>query len=83
MQNLMVVFIFFWFRLEIPSWGKFATENQNCQFKLEIGNKTNLIMQNSVMLFTFSVFDRKYLFGANFILEAEVWCLEILNKQNS
>ena len=40
-------------------------------------------MQNLVVLFTFSVFDWKYLFGANFILEAEVWYLEILNKQNS
>ena len=35
------------------------------------------------VLFTFSVFDWEYPFGANIILEAEVWCLGILNMQNS
>ena len=74
---------FIWFSLKITFWGKFVPENQNCQFKLKFGTKTNLDMQNSVVLFTFSVFDWKYPFKARFILEAEVWYLEILNMQNS
>ena len=40
-------------------------------------------MQNSVVLFTFPAFDWKYPFGANFILEVEVWYLEFSNMQNS
>ena len=74
---------FSWFTMEIPFWGKFVPENQNCQFKLKFGTKTNWNMQNSVVLFTFSVFDWKYCFGENFILEAEVWYLDILNMKNS
>ena len=35
------------------------------------------------VLFTFSVFAWEYPFGTNFILEAEVWYLGILNMQNS
>ena len=57
---------FFWFRLEIRFWGKFGPGNQNCQFQLKFGTKTNLNMQNSVVLFTFSVFDWKYLFRSKF-----------------
>ena len=74
---------FSWFTMEIPFWGKFVPENQNCQFKLKFGTKTNWNMQNSVVLFTFSAFDWKYCFGENFILEAEVWYLDILNMKNS
>ena len=51
--------------------GKFGTENQNCQFKLKIGTKTNLDMQNPVLLFTFSVFDWKDPFQANLIQKIE------------
>ena len=73
MQNSMVVFIFFWFRLEILFLGKFGPESQNCQFKLKFGTKTNLNMHNSVLLFIFSVFDWKYPFMVYFFLEVEVW----------
>ena len=38
-------------------------QNQNYQFKLKFGTKTNLNMQNSMVMLTFSVFDWKYLFG--------------------
>ena len=41
-------------------WSKY----QNCQFKVKFGTSTNLNMQNS-MMFTFSVFDWKYLFWVN------------------
>ena len=62
MQNLMMVFIFFWFRLEIPL-GKFGPKSQNCQFNLKFGTLTNSNTQNSVVMFTFSFFDWKYFFG--------------------
>ena len=60
MQNLVV--LFFCFRPETPFLGKFGPKNQNCQFKLKFGTKTNSNMQNSMALFTFSVLDRKYPF---------------------
>ena len=50
---------FFWFRLEIPFFGKLGPENYNCQFKLKFGTLTNSNMQNSVVIFTFSFFHRK------------------------
>ena len=42
--------------------GKSGQKNQNCQFKLKFGTKTNLNKGNSRMMFNFSVFDHKYLF---------------------
>ena len=39
-------------------------KNINCQFKLTFGTKTNSNMQNSKVVFTFSVLDRKYPFWA-------------------
>ena len=83
MQNSKVVVFFFWFRLEIPFLGQFDPENQNCKFKLKFGTKTNLNMKNSMVLFSFSLFDWKCSFGENFIAEAEVWYLEISNMKNS
>ena len=56
------MFIFFWFRLEIPL-GKFDPKSQNCQFNLKFGTLTNSNTQNSVVMFTFSFFDWKYFFG--------------------
>ena len=47
--------------LEKLFWGKSGQKNQNCQFKRKFGTKTILIMQNSMMMFTFSVFNHKYL----------------------
>ena len=57
----------FCFRLEIPFLGKYDPKTQKCQFKLKFGTKTNLNMQNSMMLFTFCVFDHKYPSQANLI----------------
>ena len=59
-------------RLEIPFLGKFGPKNQNCQFKLKFGTKTNLNMQNLVVLFTFSVFDWKYPFWANLVQKIKI-----------
>ena len=56
---------FFCFRPEKPFLGKSSKENQNCQFKLEFGTKINFNKHNSLMMFTFPVFDRIYLSWAN------------------
>ena len=50
----------FCFRLEIPFLCEIGPKIQNYQFKRNFGIKTNLNMRNSMMMFTFSVFDRKY-----------------------
>ena len=42
--------------------GKFDPKNQNYHLKRKFFTKTNLNMRNSMMMFTFSVFDQKYLF---------------------
>ena len=47
----------FCFRLEIPFLCKIGPKIQNYQFKRNFGIKTNLNMRNSMMMFTFSVFD--------------------------
>ena len=39
---------------------------RNCQFELKFGTFINLNMQNSMMVLTFSIFDRKYLFWGKF-----------------
>ena len=51
----------FCFRPEKPFLGKSGQKNQNCQFKLKFVTKTNLNKQNSMMMFTLSGFDHKYL----------------------
>ena len=43
-------------------FGKFGSKTQNYQFKLKFCTYTNSNMQNSMVMFTFSVFDWKYLF---------------------
>ena len=53
---------FFCFRPEVPFLGKVRPNNHNCYFKLRFGIKTNFNMQNSMLMFTFSVFNWKYLF---------------------
>ena len=52
---------FFCFRPEKPFLGKSGQKNQNCQFKLKFGTKTNLNKRNSMMMFNFSVFDHIFL----------------------
>ena len=53
---------FFGFRPETPFLGKFGSNSQNCQFKLKFGTWTNSKMQNSMVLFTFSVLYQKHPF---------------------
>ena len=52
-------FTFFRFWPDILFLGKIGPRNQNCQFKLKFGILTNWNMQNSLLILTFSVFDRK------------------------
>ena len=76
MPNSMVMLIFFCFRLEKLFLGKFGPKNQNClvgKIKM-VSLSWNLVprlfqickTQNSMVMFTFFVFDRKYLSWANF-----------------
>ena len=58
---------FFFFRLEITFLGKFGPKNQNRQFQLNFGAKTNWNMQNSLVMFTFSILGRKDPFWANLV----------------
>ena len=52
--------------------GKSGQKNQNCQFKLKFGTKTNLNMRNSMMMFTFSVFEHKYLSWVNLVQKFKI-----------
>ena len=52
--------IFYWKYL---FWGTFVPKTQNYQFMLKFCTWTNSNMQNSMTMFTFSVFDGKKLFG--------------------
>ena len=63
---------FFHFKLEILFLGKFGSKYQNCQLKFKFGMQTNLKMQNSMVMFTFSVFDLKYLFCANMVQKIKI-----------
>ena len=47
-----------------------------CQFKLKFCTQTNSNMQNSMVMFTFSVFDRKYPFWTNLISKFKIVSLE-------
>ena len=58
--------------MEIPFWNKFSPKNQNYQFKLKFGTYTNSNMQNSMVMFTFSVFDRKYPFWGNWVQKVNI-----------
>ena len=57
-------------------FGQIWSKNQNCHSMLEFSTKTNLNMRNS-MMFTFSVFDHKYLSWANLIQKFKIVQREI------
>ena len=56
-------FRIFSFRPDTPFLGKFGPKNQNCKFELKFGTCTNLNKHNSMVVFSFSIFDRKCSFG--------------------
>ena len=59
-----------------PFGANLVQKNQNCQFKLKFGTKTTSIMHNSMMMFTFSVFDWKYSFWAYLLPKFKIVCSE-------
>ena len=56
---------FFCFKLEALFLFKVGSKIQHCQLKWKFGSQTNLIMQNSMAVFTFPVLDGKDHFQAN------------------
>ena len=65
---------FFYFRPEKPLLGKSDQKYQNCQFKLEFGIKTNLNIQDSLVMFTFSVFELQYFSWVNLVQKFNIVC---------
>ena len=62
----------FCFRPETPFLGKFGPKNQNCQFNLKFGTWTNSNMENSMVVFTFSVLDWKHPFWVNSVQNIKI-----------
>ena len=56
-----------WFRPKILFSSKFGLKKENCCFKPKFYIWTNLNMQNSTVIFTFSIPGSKYSFQANFL----------------
>ena len=54
-------FHFFSFLSRNTLFGQIWSKKWNCQFKLKFGTLSNSNIQNSKIMFTFSVLDRKYL----------------------
>ena len=77
---------FFWFRLEIPSLGKFVPNRETCKFKIRFDTKfmilnliPNLILRfdaEFIKRLNFSVYDMKYPFWANFVPKFKIVCLK-------
>ena len=63
MQNSMMMFISPLSNQKYPFWANLDQKNQNCQFKLKFRTQTNSNTWNSMVKFTFSIFDLKYCFG--------------------
>ena len=63
---------FFCFWSEIPFLGKLCPKHQNSHFKLKFGTYTNSNMQNSMVMFNFFVFDRKYRFWVNLVQKVKI-----------
>ena len=74
MQNSMLMFTFH-FRSEIPCLGQFGPKNQNCQLKVKLDTQTNSNMLNSMMLFTFFVFDGNRTSQANLVEIVNIYSL--------
>ena len=62
----------FLFSIRMPFLGKFRPKCQNCQFQVKLDMYTNLNKQNSVMLFTFFIFDQKCSFWGNLVQNVKI-----------
>ena len=67
----MVAFILSVLDRKYPFWANFV-KNTNCQFKLKFGSQTNPNMQDSMVMFTFSISDRKCPFSTNGSTESKL-----------
>ena len=63
---------FFRFQQKISFLGKFGPKNQNFQFKLKCSTKNSSNMQNSTVVFTFSILAKEYLFCANLVRKIKI-----------
>ena len=70
--NSMVMLIFFYFWPKLLFLRKFILKCQSCQFKLKFCTYTNSNMQNSMVIFTFSICDWKYPFWVNFVEKIKI-----------
>ena len=68
---------FFCFRPEKTFLGKSGQKKKNSQFKLKFNTNTNLNVRNSMMMFTFSVFELKYLSWVNLVQKFKIAQSEI------
>ena len=86
MQDSIVMFTFSVFNWRYPFRENLIQKNQNCQFKLKFGTETNSNMQNSLVVSTFSVLDRKDPFWSWFFFQKNQNCqfkMKIGTKTNS
>ena len=65
MQNSLVMLTIL-FEQKYYFWVSLVQKIKNCLFKLKFGAWNNLNLQNSMVMFTLSVFDWKYPFFGNF-----------------
>ena len=79
MVNCLLIGLEVHFRLRIlhvaqrcHRWSTLSRLAQKCISTQKYGAQPNQNMQNSVMLFTFFVFDRKYLFWANMVQKIKI-----------
>ena len=63
---------FFCLRQETSSLGKLDPKSQNRQFKLKFGTETNLNMPSPLVVFTFSVLQRKHPFWDNLVQKIKI-----------
>ena len=62
----------FCFLIEIHFLGKFGSKSKNYQLKLKFGSCTNSNMLNSIVMFTFFVYDWKYVFWRNLVQKIKI-----------
>ena len=71
-KHAKVLFFCFWPKINFLS--KFGPNNQNCLFKPKFCTKTYSNMKNSMIMFIFSVFKRKYSFSGNSFQKIKIVC---------
>ena len=65
-------FFLFYLGWKNPFLDKLGPQGQNCQFKMKFGTYINSNMQNSMVVFSFSVLDWKHIFSADLIQKVKI-----------